>query len=302
MSRVERIGDRLPRFYNWWNKQSAILSLISSFSLELDGAEEEITKLMKSHWVDIADGDDLDMLGMLLRTKRIAKEDDHFYRLRLKRAISEYMGGGTVNAITEALRALIHAEQEDDVRIIENPELPVAVDLRVMSGNTWNLGSNSILNATPTIILSFEGEGEVVEPVIENVDRQESVAYKGTMKSGQKLVIMQGRSELDGKDVTEQVKIVKFPQLMRSKSVWKYSESMSELLGVFDSAKFDEHTFTTGIPFVNIRFEWVSQEPASFEVHIKSKALKESELTLENVEEFVNLKRAAGVKSTVKII
>lgn len=302
MSRVERIGERLPRFYNQWDKQSAMFSIISSLSDELDAAEEEITNLMRSHWVDVAVRDDLDSLGILLRSKRIARENDRFYRLRLKRAISEYMGGGTVDAITEAVRALIHAEGEDDVRIIENPEMPIAVDLRVMSGNTWDLGSRSIRNASPTITLSFEGEGEVVEPAIENIDRKESVAYKGIMKSGQKLVITQERAELDGKDVTKKVKMEKFPQLIRSKSVWKYSESMSELLGVFDSARFDEHTFTTGIPFVNIRFEWTSLEPASFEVLIKSKALKGGELTKENVEEFVNLKRAAGVKSTVRII
>jgi len=36
------------------------------------------------------------------------------------------------------------------------------------------------------------------------------------------------------------------------------------MIGVFDTGKFDEHTFMIGIPTVKVRFDWVRSQPSTF--------------------------------------
>ena len=100
MDRVEKICDRLPRFYRFWEKEgSPVYNLLCAVSKQLDEAEMKITGLMKAHWIDGAVEDELDKLGVLLGLTRLSGEDDSYYRTRLKRGVIEYKGGGTVPAI-----------------------------------------------------------------------------------------------------------------------------------------------------------------------------------------------------------
>jgi len=115
MDRVERICNRLPRFYKHWEEDSLIFSLLRTVSKQLDEAGERITEVMKTHWVDTAVEDELNRLGVLLGLSRFSGEDDLHFRARLKRAVNEYKGGGTVSAILEAVKALIIAQSEEDV-------------------------------------------------------------------------------------------------------------------------------------------------------------------------------------------
>jgi hypothetical protein len=302
MNKAERITDRLPRFYKAWDKDSLMFSLISACSSQLDQAEGEVVSLMRAHWVDSAQGTDLDRLGAIVGSKRMSAEGDGRYRARLKRAVTEYEGGGTVPAILEAVRSLIGAMDPADVKIIENPPTPMSADFRVTAGATWKASSQSVAEAMPTITLMVEEGGEVSDPIISNLDTTESLKYSGIMKSGQKLVLSPDGAELDGKGVKSKISKEGGFRLLRTGSTWKYSESLSAMLGVFDSSKFDEHTFTTGIPFVTIRFEWTSLLPAAFEVQIRSKALQRSRITVKDIESFVASMKASGVKSTVRII
>ena len=302
MNKAEKIIERLPRFYKAWDKDSLMFSLISACSNQLDQSEGEVVNLIRAHWVDSAQGTDLDRLGVIVGSKRIRAEGDGRYRARLKRAVKEYKGGGTVPAILEAIRGLIGARDPEDIKIIENPPTPMSADFCVMAGATWKARSESMAEAIPTITLTVEEEGEVSDPIISNLDTGESVKYNGIMKSGQELMLGPDGAELDGKDVMRNISKEGGLVLLRTGSTWKYSESLSAMLGVFDSSKFDEHAFTTGIPFVTIRFEWTSLLPAAFEVQIKSKALQRSRITVKDIENFVASMKASGVKSTVRII
>jgi len=301
MDRVERICDRLPRFYKHWEKHSLVFSLLRAASKQLDEADEKITEAMKAHWVDTAVEDELNRLGDLLGLSRLSGEDDLHFRARLKRAVNEYKGGGTVSAILEAVRASISAQSDEDVRIIENPHAPGIAEFTVKTGDTWTLGSNSITDAEPSLTLTVEEGGKVSNPQIMNLDTGESITLKGKLKGGEKLVIKKKKASIEGKDVSERISPQKIPQLLRRGSTWKYTEALEELIAVFDTAKFDEHTFAVRVPSVIIRFDWARLQLATFEVQVKSKALRDSGLSQTYLEKVVNSMKAGGVNALVKV-
>lgn len=301
MSKIERVGDRLPRFYKNWQKNSLIFSLLQAVGKQMDRAEEETSNLMKAHWVGTAQGDELGRLGVLVGSKRILEEDDTRYRARLKRAVNEYKGGGTVSAILENIKELMEAKRDEDIEIVENPPIKDTAEFLVIASDTWTLGSSSIGDEEPSLTLTVEGEGEVSNPEIINTDTGESIALKGKLKSGERLTIKKNKVFIDEQDVTENISTQKPPLLLRKGSTWKYSEALLERIGVFDTAKFDEHTFAVGVPTVKICFEWTRRQPATFLVQIRSKALRESGLTESYLEKAVNSMKAAGVNAIIKV-
>jgi hypothetical protein len=195
MSRIQRISDRFPRFYKNWQRDSLIFSLLEAVDKQLDKGEEEVANLMKAHWVDTARRDELDMLGIIVRAKRISGEDDRHFRSRLKRAVNEYRGGGTVSAIQESVKELISAKA-DDIEIVENPPIKASAEFEVIANNTWTLGSDSIQDEQPSLTLTVEGKGQVSNPQIINTDTGESITFKGKLKTGEQLVMLQRMSPL----------------------------------------------------------------------------------------------------------
>lgn len=301
MDRVEKICNRLPRFYKHWKKDSLIFSLLSAVSKQLDETEEKITDMMKAHWVDTAEEDELDKLGAFLGLGRLAGEKDPPYRGRLKRAVTEYEGGGTVSTILEAVQALIHTKSEKDVNIIENPPTSAFAEFTVRAGDTWTLGSDSVEDAEPSLTLTVEETGGVSKLQILNVDTGEFITFRRKLKSGQKLIIKKKKALLDEEDVSESIVPQKIPQLLRKGSTWRYSESLEKLVGVFDTARFDEHMFAVKVPAVKIRFDWIRLQPATFEVRIKQKALSGSGYSLPYLEKVVNSMKAAGVNAIINV-
>jgi hypothetical protein len=301
MDRLERISNRLPRFYKHWEQDSLVFILLKAVIKQLDEAEERITDMMKAHWIDTAVGDELDKLGDLLGLSRLAEENDAPYRARLKRAVTEYEGGGTVSTILAAVKALIRAQSEEDVKIIENPPTSASADFVVRAGATWTLGSNSIEDAQPNLTITVEETGGVSNPQIMNLDTGESITFEGKLKSGQKLVITKKKALIDEKDISQKLAPQTVPRLLRKGSTWKYLESLEKLVGVFDAARFDEHTFAVKIPAVKIRFDWTRLQPATFEVRIKSKALEGSGYSVPYLENVVNSMKAAGVNAIINV-
>jgi hypothetical protein len=291
MNRLDRIFERLPRIYDYREEDAIFFKIMDSISQDLDEFGKGLVDLMKSHWVDSASQEDLDSLGSMLQCVRIMGEDDKIFRARLKRTVKEYIGGGTVSAIEESVRALIRAKERDEVVVIEHPQTARSEEFRVMSGDTWSIDSLSIHDELPTITIIVEEEGEVNKPTIMNTETNESITYSGVIKSGQRLTLSSDHSELDEEDMTKQVSCENFPHLLRAGSTWKYSESLSGVLGVFDSSKFDEHTFTKGVPYVGIYFEWTSNPPATFEVQVKSDALARSGIDEKSIKDFIDIKK-----------
>jgi hypothetical protein len=302
MSRTQRIGNRLQRFYKHWQKDSLIFSLLHSVSKQIDEIDEEITALMKAHWVDTAKEAELSKLGILVGAERLPEENDAHFRVRLKNAVNEYKGGGTVSAILESVRALLGAKSDGDIQIVENPRVEASAEFIVQAGDTWTLGSNSIVDEQPSsLIIVVEGRGQVDNPQVTNMSTGEFIAFKGKLKSGEQLVIKDDKAYIDEKEVTENVSPQKMPRLLRKGSNWKYSEALLERIAVFDTAKFDEHTFAVEVPTVKIRFDWIRSQPATFVVKIKSNALGESGLTESYVERVKNSMKATGVNGIIEV-
>lgn len=300
MSTAERINDRFPRFYRNWDRTSIIALLIQAISEQLDEAESGITGLMQAHWIDTAHGEDLEKIGTLVESKRIPEESDEHFRARLKRAVDEFKGGGTVSVILERISQLIGAGSKE-VKIIENPLIEDSAEFFVIANDSWKFGSNSIEDEILSISLAVEDKGEVSNPQIINIDTGQAITYEGKLKTGERLVIKQGSASIGQHDVTENLSTTEIPKLPRKPSTWKYSEELLERIGVFDSAIFDEHTFAVGVPTVKVRFEWTKRPPATFVVQIKEKALRNSGISESYLEEAMKSMKAAGINAIIKV-
>jgi hypothetical protein len=300
MSTVDRINNRLPRFYKGWEENSLIAILLKSISDELDELDDGTTKLMLSHWVDTANGEQLDRLASLVALKRLPKEDDEQLRDHLKRAVDEYKGGGTVPVILGQLKSML--KDEKDFEFIENPVTEASATFAVKANDTWQLGSNSIENEQATISLTVEEEGEVSNPQVSNEDTGESITFNGKLKKGEELILKENCFMLGDKDVTKKMSSLSVPILRRKQSLWKYTEALLERIGVFDTARFDDHTFAVGVPTVRLIFKWIRRQPATFMVQVKSQTLQKNGLDESSLKNALVSLKAAGVNPIFKVM
>ncbi len=299
MDRIDRIASRLPRFYKSWDKGSLLRALLESVGRELDLSELRMTEVMKTRWVDTAEGEELDRLGRLLSMARLPDEEDGRFRQRLKRGVEDYRGGGTVATISDAVRRLVNARSDEDVEIVENPPAPGSAEFTVGAGERWFLASNSIEDAQPSITLTVEEAGEVSKPEITNLDIAETVTFQGKLSGKQQLKLSSEGAMVDGRKVAKGSIRNDVPKLLRRGSVWRYSESLGRQVGVFDEAKFDEQTFAVAVPPVRILFEWERLQPATFEVRVDPKSVGQADL--KHIQQVVDSLKAAGTTALVRV-
>jgi len=295
LSSSERISERLPNFYKSWARDSVIYRIVDSVSRELDDCQGLIVEMMRSHWVDTASKEDLDRMGPMFNLRRIIGEDDEHYKIRLKRAIIDFTGGGTTVSINSMLKTLIG----DDIEIIENPSTEGGYEVRVMSGDTWIIGSNSIEEVTKPEI-TIEAEDVIENPEVVNIDRAESINFKGKLQKGDKLVLKDGKCLLNNTDVTKKTIMTDIPHLLRRPCTWRYAELIREKIGIFDSTTFDESIFAVNIPKAKISFKWTRYQPATFTVRIRRESLNRSSTFKNYVRDILDSIKAAGVKVIVE--
>jgi hypothetical protein len=298
LSKADRIIDRCPRFYKGWERTSLLSTLINAVSNELDKVDDALTNLLQAHWVDTANEGDLDKIGSIVGLKRSGDEDDEHYKFHLKRAVDEYRGGGTIASILKEFQSYLG---EGGLEIIENPEVESYAEFLVIANDTWNLGSSSIENEKSQLSLTVEDEGTVSNPKITN-DAGFSMNYKGELRTGQQLVIRDGKAFIGDQDVSFQVSPLEMPLLPRKASSWKYSEALLEGIGVFDKGRFDENTFAIRVPTVRVGFNWIRREPATFFVKVNPEALSKSPIAEYYIQERLKSLRAAGIKTFVKVM
>ena len=145
------------------------------------------------------------------------------------------------------------------------------------------------------------GDLRIMNPSITNRDTGESMRFEGELKSGQKLIVRQGSAQLDGADVSERVSPGTPPRLLKGGSTWSFEEALSAKVGFFDRAVFDESVFAVPLPPTTIRMEWTARQPATFELRVPTGSLARSGLSKEELEGFVNVIKAAGVKAIVTV-
>jgi len=301
IKRTKRIIERLPAFYKVWDRRTLLFKIIHSIGKMLDETEKDLDAILLSHWVDTAFREDLDKLGAIFNIKRKLGESDEDFRGRLKRAIVEFKGGGTVSALLTAVKISLGVPMDYPIELIENPPIILYREIDVRTGDTWWFSSNSVLDASPNMLLTVKSEdAKIVKPTLINLETNESITFNGEIKSGDVFEIKNGKAFLNGIDVSEMLSADKMPILLRKGSEWKYAEVLAENIGVFDQARFDDAIFAVGIPVVSLKFEWTAYQPATFEIRIPKDALTGKSVS--EVEEIVNSIKAAGVKAIIKVI
>jgi hypothetical protein len=302
MERTQRIIDRFPSFYKTWDRNSLIFKVVSALGKRLDEADKEPAAILRAHWVDTAFGNDLDKLGAIYNIDRKKGESDPEYRARLKRAIMEFKGGGTISAVLSLVKMALGLPMDYPLELLENPPKGIYKELKVRTGETWSLSSESVLDATPSITISVETEdAKVTNPTITNLDAEEVVTFNGVIRSVERLRIENGRAFLNDSEVTEKLSTNITPKLLRKGSMWKYTEPLEEDIGVFDTAHFDLSVFAVGIPTVKIGFEWIAYQPATFELRIPKDAVPQGD-GISRLQEVVDSIKAAGVQAIIKVV
>ena len=110
--KTERLTQLFPETYAASDRQSLLYQLLDAAGAELMAADESIKRLLKSHWVEYAEGPALDGLaatfGVTRRQLRSADlESDAAFRQRLKSIVPLFAGGGTRRAVLGAVRSAL---------------------------------------------------------------------------------------------------------------------------------------------------------------------------------------------------
>lgn len=287
--------------YKSWDENSVIYKFLSAFVKRLGESQKDVRRILRSHWIDTAHGDDIDMLGALFNLQRTESEPDPDFKDKVKNAIQEYRGGGTVKSILTTVRTTLGATTDDSIKLIENPPQKMRVEKIIRAGDTWIMRSESITDSQPILrIKVLEENAEARNPTLQNLTTKETISFTDSLKTGEELVIKDGKATLDKTTVTKKFKETEIT-LTRRDSTWQYTEALSEKIGLFDTAAFDTSIFAVGIPEVSILYQWTANRPASFEVQIPKGVLERSGVEQERVEKLIKSVKAAGVTATIKI-
>lgn len=298
---TERIIERFPEFYKTRTKSSILYQFLDGFGKSLSEAEKDLFRVLRGHWVDTGRGKDLDLIGSTFNLGRRLGETDTAFRRRIKVAVSEFKGGGTISSLRLAVRTLLNP-YGDEVQIEEFPETPITVEKEVSSGDVWNLSSMGIAAASPKITLTIaEKNVQVRDPKITNTTLNRSIGMEGILKSGQELVLASGSAYMDGKIAKVIVPGEGNPEILRAGSEWQYAEFLHGKLGVFDTAIFDESFFATPLPKVRARFDWTTRKSSTVAVTMTRAVLERTGVAEEEVVKVLNAVKACGIEVVVKI-
>jgi hypothetical protein len=110
--KTERLTDLFPDAYAAGDRESLLYKLLDAVGAEFMDADEALKRLLKSHWVDYAEGAGLDGLaatfGVTRRRLRGGDlESDDAFRQRLKSIVPLFAGGGTRRAVIGAVRSAL---------------------------------------------------------------------------------------------------------------------------------------------------------------------------------------------------
>ncbi len=297
----QRIRERLPSFYKTWTDKSILSQFIEAFAKSLSETEKDLFRIMRGHWIDTAEGVDLDKLAAVNNVHRQVGEPDMAFRRRVKRAIQEYKGGGTVAALQTALKGLF-GPQAQSIEIIEFPPTPISFSVDVTSGDTWKATSLGIEDSAPQVTLSVETKGaQVRDPQITSLEEGQTIGLSGLLKSGEELSLNGGKVFVSGADMTAQAKGEKVPMVLRKGSEWQYKEFLHGKLGVFDTGTFDESFFATPLPTVRVRFDWITKKSSTVEVKIPKSVLEKTGVKDQEVMRTLTAIKAVGVDLYVKV-
>jgi hypothetical protein len=333
----DRIINRLPQFYKGWDKESILFSFIDSFANELRKQRKELLNIKRTHWIDTSYGKNLDLLANIFKLSRKQDESDEDFRNRIKRFLFEFTGGGTKKSILAQTVAYLNLKEESEMPIlIENPLRIKKIKTTVQNGDKINIKSESIDDKDFLLEISLEEEGfEILDPSVYDQERNTSIKFHGTLKSGERLIInseeksvthIKSDSIIDNinnehnnsnnnssisnnqsnnsnnSNNNNDLFIDNNMKVPRKKSTWVFKENTTPKLGRFDEAFFDENFYEVYVPKCSLKIEWKAKLLSSFELQIESESFKRSGVSIENFSDLINSIKSAGVKAYIEII
>lgn len=110
--KTDRLTALFPEAYAAGDRESLLYKLLDAVGAEFMDADEAIKRLLKSHWVDYAEGAALDGLAAAFAVSRRRLrggdlEGDVAFRRRLKSIVPLFAGGGTRRAVIGAVRSAL---------------------------------------------------------------------------------------------------------------------------------------------------------------------------------------------------
>jgi hypothetical protein len=316
LEETDRIVANLPSVFATWNSDSLFYQFIDSIAQQIREARKEMFQIMRAHWVDTALSEDLDKLGAIYSINRFRGESDSLFRVRIKFAIQHFKSGGTVDSIM-SLTSIFLGVTGDQITLIENPPSTLGATFDLKSGDAWEMDSGSINDELPEVTIStvssdvrfdsaiFDTNSfplSAYEPGIINLDTGETFQFEGYIGSGQVLKTSKGKVFLDEVDVTNNAVSPSVPRILRKKCRWRYRETMTDLVGIFDAGKFDSSLFRIPVADVTVTLSWPANLVATFDLRLDKKTLSRNSLALADVENFLSQIKAAGVRHIVTVV
>ena len=228
MSRTNSIISKFPHFYQSGDSENDFYQFIKVFGSILDEAEEDLIKVMRSHWVKYADNEgskgfdavekgDLDKiftlylenLGgtvLLKQGKRRSgiegKEDDQIYRNRILGIIDVLQNGAStkggiidiVAANLGVLPDLPFAEAaKNQIKIIEyNPQPSISESKEIKIYEAFEIENTSVASIIPEIRIKFKNDLPVplINPRIVHLDTGNFVQFVGAVTAHDNLFLL----------------------------------------------------------------------------------------------------------------
>jgi hypothetical protein len=302
MTKTDRLAALFPDAYAANDRESLLYKLLDSFGAELLLADDAIKRLLKSHWVNYAEGAALDALGAIYGVQRRQLRDqaqyegDEAFRLRLKSTVRVYAGGGTRAAVLGAVRAALglpyrleelalppefaalRGEIEQLIRLVEfSPRADrlassAVAEVGGASRIALEVDAATVQAARPRIEWRFtQGGGRRLR--LQIGDQGWKADERLIIPPGSQLVLSSEESgllsaTLDGRAITAQFSSLSggppiMPAVPPGRSEWLFSA----VSGLYDIGVFDQAD-SFDLPLFSVELIWISQEPLTFDVFV----------------------------------
>jgi hypothetical protein len=301
--KTDELARLFPDVYAVDDAESLLYKLIDAVGAELMVADGKVKGLLKSHWVNYAEGAALDGLGETFGVQRRRLRDgtlesDDGFRLRLRSVVPLFTGGGTRNAVLGAVRSALglpfdldqlnlpaeFAALRDDIeRLVTLEEFSPVTERLVDTSAAADDSSELILVVeTPAIV---EVRPQIRWTFSSGGGRQLSLELldAGTgIKSEDQLVVPEGEALVlsygsDGSlsaalgpdDVSELFVNLDgtapavLPEVPLDRSEWRFRVRS----GLFDVGTFDGDD-AYDLPEFEIEMVWVRHRPLTFDVRV----------------------------------
>ena len=107
---TDHIAQALARVLEQYKESPRLLFMLSETATQVQELEDALIALMDNTWINTAEGEQLNQLGLLLNVTR-GGFSDAVYRTRLNAAIVRYTSSGRPEQVISAIKLLSQADQ-----------------------------------------------------------------------------------------------------------------------------------------------------------------------------------------------